>query len=353
MALRVLRGWMALGALRGLMGALIINYNKMKLFRISLSLFVVCAVFFSSCIAEGEHYCPEERSLHLFFQYYENEQDNRDPVDVFVDNVDVVDIFVFDVTGQLAIPPMRRTIEQLQSARNFRGTRTTRPGVELVGLQPGHKYRVVAWGNTRSERQPFNQEATVDNAYYATNPQGGTPLHFGPGSLTENPTEAFWITMPATQTAESEVLEFSRAHTTLQIFVVGADFVPGVEVTDIARGISFDNEHLSGSRISFNELATQQGYTPEQNSRPAQITTFYTPIFNYDTDKNIVIRNSGNVLDNGAFSLSDALDGHGVVLNDTNFPEMIVPIIIEVGDNVVVNVIIPGWIVDPRPPVLW
>ena len=324
----------------------------MKLFRINLGLLVFCAVFFSACIAEGEHYCPE-RSFHLFFEYLDNEKDDRSPIAMFNEHIDRVDLFLFDDAGNY-VASIQRTNEQLQAVKNFRGTRTTRPGVELTGLQPGQRYRVVAWGNRHPARQPFNNTgAGVDNAYYETNPQGGTPLHFGPGSLMEDDTQAFWITMPATLTAEYEVLAFSRAHTTLEIFVVGADFVPGVQVTDVVRGISFDNEHLLGARISFNDLATQTGYTPEQNPRSAQITTFYTPLFDYDTDKNIVIRNGENVLNNGTFSLSDALDAHGVELNNTNFPEMVVPIIIEVGDGAVVNVIIPGWITNPRPPILW
>ena len=343
-------GLMALGALRGLMGALIINYNKMKLFRISLSLLVACAVFFSSCIAEGEHYCPTG-AFHLFFQYYENEEDNRGPVAVFLENVDVVDVFVFDEDGQLAIPVIRRTTEQLQSARSFRGTRTTRPGVTLTGLQPGQRYRIVAWGNTSPYREPFNAEVGVDNAFYATNPQGGTPLHFGPGSLIENPTEAFWITSPTTMTEEYDVLEFSRAHTTLQVFVVGADFVPNVEVTDIASGVDFDNELLSG-RISFHDQATVQTTTSglEATPRVAQKTSFYTPLFDYDTDKYIMIRNGATTLVNGEINLSDALNRYNVELNNTNFPEMIVPIIIVVGDDVVVEVIIPGWVWVPTPP---
>ena len=321
----------------------------MKLFRISLiSLLVVCASFFSSCIAEGEHYCPTG-AFHLFFQYYENE--GEDPVAVFIENVDVVDIFVFNENGELAIPPLRRTMEQLQSTRSFRGTRTTRPGVTITGLEPGQQYRIVAWGNTSPVREPFTTVAGVDNAFYATNPQGGTPLHFGPGSLVDNPTQSFWITSPATMAEEYDVLEFSRAHTTLQVFVVGAPFVPGVEITDVASGIDFDNELLSG-RISFHNQATvQTTVILRGEERAARKTSFYTPLFDYDTDKYIVIRNAaGAILDDGEINLSDALDEFGVELNDTNFPQMIVPVIVVVGDEVVIDVVIPGWVIDPVDP---
>ena len=367
MALRGLRGlralmWglRALMALRGRMGASIINYNKMKLFRISLiSLLVVCTAFFSSCIAEGEHYCPVG-GFHLFFEYLENEEDSRDPATVFNAHIDVVDVFIFDDATGAYVTSYRRTREQLQMARSFGGTRTTRLGIDLSdsGLEPGNTYRIVAWGNTHAQRAPWNQQGGVDNAlnatYYGRLPDGsvGNPLHFGPGSMIEDATQAFTITIPTSIREEYAVLEFSRAHTTVEVFVVGADFVPGVEITDVASGINFNNEHLPGARLSFNDTATRTGFTPEANPRLALISTFHTPLFDYDTDKYIVISDAGTPLVNGAINLSDELAGTALELRDTNFARMVVPVIVVVVDDVVVEVIIPVWIQEPWEPEL-
>ena len=323
----------------------------MKLFRISLLL--VCVVLLSSCISErGDRDCYGQ--FTLYFEYHNEE--NPNPVATFLQHVDYVDVFVFDQTGTLAY--YRPNIDQanMQPVARRGGTRSGAPGISLpVGsgigqLSPGGVYRVVVWGNADRQRNSFQSEGLLNSAHIGTAPDGGTPLHFGPGSLKAENTLPFEITIPRIDYDGSATIEFSRAHIELQVIVIGAEFVPGIEVTDVASGIDFHNELLSG-RTSFQSLASTPVHIMwEGVQRPAQKTSFYTPLFNEDTDKEIVVRNGGATLVNGQISLSDALDDHNVVLDDTNVPYMVVPIVIVVGEDAVIDVVILGWERNPVGP---
>ena len=328
---------------------LIINYQlsiiQMKLFRISLFLF--CAMLLSSCIAEwGDRQCQGQ--FTLFFEY---KGGHGDPVALFNENIDVVDLFIFDASGNQV---MYRTLpaHALRSGVNSRGTRSTpRPGIELTeaaGFTPGEEYRVVVWGNAQRARQPFEQDEHVNTARIPTASDGGTPLHFGPGRLIEHnpyPT-GFWFTFPDTVEDEYDIIRFSRAHVEIKVYVVGTGgAVPGVGVTNVRDGINFSKENSTG-RIQFNSQATAtENVTIDGITHTAQVTSFYTPLFDENTDKSVLVSLGGNLLDNGNIILRDHIARYDIEFENTNNPEMVVPVLVEVDPdlNIVVSVSILGW----------
>lgn len=337
----------------------------MKLFRISLLLF--CAILFSSCIAEwGDRKCQGD--FTLFFEY--RAFGNHNSVALFNDHVNQVTLFVFNEQGEQVHYQFIQE-HQLRSGVSSRGTRAVdSPGVRLStttgdGFIPGNKYRVVAWGNANPARDEFYAER-IDNARIGT-PDGGTPLHFGPGMTrveAQSPEQhEFWFTFPETVENEYEIIPFSRAHIEIQVFVVGASETPRVDLDGVADGISFDKE-VTGGRVSFGRLANINRYTPEANPRAAQFVSYYVPLFTETTDKMLEISNTAGVLQNGEISISDVIAGINHIngslnpiinLADTNNPVQIVPIVLEVeqgpeGDDIIVSIWVPGWVRRPVTP---
>ena len=344
----------------------------MKLFRISL--LVVCVVFLSSCIAEwGDRDCYG--GFRLYFEYKPTTA-TTNTVATFLDHVHYVDVFVFDQDGALAF--YRPALNQAAMTRTTRGgTRSSNPGIDLpVGsrageLSPGGRYRVVVWGNADRQRNSFDNPSQLNAARIGTAPDGGTPLHFGPGSLRANPTQAFWINIPESDYDDSATIEFSRAHVEIQVFVVGASETPTVDLNGVFDGINFNNQTGTG-RIPFGRLADTNRNTPEQNPRLAEFVSFYVPLFEEnDPVKALEISNSNGTLPGGNINLRDIFAGNpppnvnqnlGTApfsLADTNVPEERVQIVIDVvqdpvtGDDKVVNIWVPGWISRPTDPDLW
>ena len=327
----------------------------MKLFRISLLLF--CVVFFSSCIAEwGPRDCYGK--FTLYFEYHN--EGNPNPVATFLNTVHFVDVFVFDQAGELVY--YRPAIDQANMRTTRGGTRMGNPGIDLpVGsrageLAPGGRYRVVAWGNADRQRNSFGNPTQLNAARIGTAPDGGTPLHFGPGSLRAESTQAFWIDIPQTTDEDYAVIEFSRAHIEIQVFVVGTGEAPTVELDEVAEGINFNNEVIRNQRLAFESIADTPRNTPEAFPRSARFTSFYTPLFEENTDKSLVLSNSNGVLGNGEISIADVIAGvnhiNGTLnpiinLRDTNNPVQQVQIVLEVIDNIIVDIWVPGWIQEP------
>ena len=337
----------------------------MKLFRINLLLF--CTVLFSSCISEwGDRNC--QGGFTLYFEYKASENSNPNSVSTFLQNVHYVDVFVFDVSGGLVY--YRSQVSQAHMTRMSGGTRSTRPGIDLpigtgIGqLTPGSDYRVVVWGNANRQRQAFNQNS-IDDARIGIAPDGGTPLHFAPGVLRNDPRPAnereFWITIPNTVEDDYAVMGFSRAHVEVQVFVVGASETPTVGIDEVRDGFNFEKEKSAG-RISFSDLADETRLTPEVTQREAGFVSFYAPLFWEDTDKLLQLSNSSGALVNGSdISLSDILNGNPLpginpnripvptTLADTYVANEVVQIVFEIeqdprtGYDVVVGVWLPGW----------
>ena len=340
----------------------------MKLFRISL--LVVCAVLLSSCIAEwGDRSCR----FTLFFEY-KPENATTNTVGTFLTHVHLVDVFVFDEAGTLVYS--RQAIDQAAMRTAREGTRSIRPGIDLpVGhgagyLTPGSTYRVVTWGNADRQRNSFGNPTQVNNARIGTAPDGGTPLHFGPGTLRGETAEEFLITIP-TDRDDYAVIEFSRAHVEIQVYVVGASETPTVELEGVFDGMNFNKETGTG-RISFDRLADTNRQTPEQNPRQANFVSFYVPLFDEEDEYKVLeISANGTTFINGNIDLRDVFAGNlppnvnqnlGTApfsLADTNVPVAQVRIVIDVvrdpvtGDEKVVNIWVPGWIPRPTDPDLW
>ena len=297
---------------------------------------------------------------------------NPNPIATFNTHVHTVDVFVFDEAGDLAYYRPQIGRESMVVARG--GTRSTRPGIDLpVGgaLTPGGRYRVVVWGNADHDRQAFDQNQ-VNNARVRTAPDGGTPLHYGPGTLRGSAADSFWITMPDTVEDSDTTIVFTRAHIEIEVFVAGASDVPRVDLNGVADGISF-NKVVSSTPMRFStppdEMET--GLTPSvpgREQRQAFVTSFYAPVFYANTGKTLEIRNStGALLPNGNIRISDVIAGitpsninvgipARLELANTNVPVERIQIVLEVeqdpqtGDDIVVGVWLPGWIptqVDP------
>ena len=336
----------------------------MKLFRISLLLF--CVMFFSSCIAErGDRDCYGR--FTLYFEYKPTAA-NPNTVATFLQHVHMVDVFVFDQAGTLAY--YRPSVNQADMRPTRGGTRSGNPGIDLpVGsgagqLSPGGRYRVVVWGNADRQRNSFGNPTQLNAARIGTAPDGGTPLHFGPGSLRAESTEAFWIDIPQVTDEHYAVMEFSRAHIEIQVFVVGAAQTPTVNLNGVFDGINFDNE-VSTSRIPFNQLADTNRPTPTvpgREARQAAFASFYVPLFEEtDHGKLLVIENSNGVLENGIIRLSDIIAGTTpdninvgrparIRLADTNVPVENVQIVLEVDNEIIVGIWLPGWIHNATDP---
>ena len=342
----------------------------MKKNRISLLLFSA-TLFLFSCVSEwGDRDC--QGLFTLYFDYkvegqVEGEAEGN-PV-TFLQHVRYVDVFLFDERGNLAYyRPQIRQADMLRSTRA--GTRASaRPGIDLpVGsrLTPGGNYRVVVWGNADRQRQAFNQNA-INNASIQTALDGGTPLHFGPGALRNDPRPGadreLWITIPNTLDDDYAIVSMTRAHVVVQVFVVNASETPTIGLDNVHGGMYFEKTPTAG-RISFSDLADERRATPELNPRQADFTSFYAPLFWENTDKLLQISNSGGALVNGSdISLSAIITGNppaninrdmiprpNTLLN-TYRPREVVQVVFEIeqqgtGDDmrdVVVNVWMPGW----------
>ena len=340
----------------------------MKLFRISL--LVVCAAFLSSCIAEwGDRDCYG--GFRLYFEY-KPETPATNTVATFLTHVHYVDVFVFDQDGALVY--YRPTLNQAAMTRTTTrsGTRSSNPGIDLpIGsragqLSPGGRYRVVTWGNADRQRNSFDSPSQLNAARIGTAPDGGTPLHFGPGSLRAENTQAFWIDIPEADYDDSATIEFSRAHIEIQVFVVGASETPTVDLNGVFDGINFTNQTGTG-RIPFGRLADTNRHTPESHPRLAEFASFYVPLFEEnDPHKELGISNS-NGLDFDIM-LRDVIAGNlppnvnqnvitrPTTLADTNIPVERVQIVIDVeedpetGYDIVVSIWMPGWVHVPVTP---
>jgi len=344
-----------------------INY-KMKLFRISLLVFSV--VLFSSCVGEWmERDCQGD--FTLYFEYHN--MGNNNPVATFLTNVHTVDVFVYNEAGSLVYH--RPSIGQaaMQSSRG--GTRSTRPGIDLpIGpganeLSPGNRYRVVAWGNVDrgAGRNSFDNQNQVNSARILTATDFGTPLHFGPGTLREANSSEFWITINDTQNDEYAVMQFSRAHVEIQVFVVGASEPPTVDLDNIAAGIDF-NKVVNPNTIQFRRQVQEWLPTPEPITRQAQFVNFFVPLFEENTNKVLEISNSSGPLLNGSIRIEDILRAnlpHNINQNystsprdlaNTNVAVERVRIVLDVtedpatGYDKIVNVWIEGWINEHHNP---
>ena len=333
----------------------------MKLFRISLLL--VCAVLLSSCIAErGDRDCYGK--FTLYFEYHN--EGNPNPVATFLHTVHMVDVFVFDQAGTLAY--YRPSVNQANMRTTRGGTRSGNPGIDLpIGsgagqLLPGGTYRVVVWGNADRQRNIFGNPTQLNAARIGTAPDGGTPLHFGPGSLRTQNTQAFWITIPESTNEDYAVMEFSRAHVEIQVFVVGASETPTVDLAGVFDGINFNNQTMGSGRIPFGRLADTNRQTPELQPRQAEFANFYVPLFEeLDPFKSLEISNSNGTLLNGNIMLRDVIAGNlpanvnqNVVtrptyLADTNVPVEQLQIVLDVeqdpvtGYDMIVSIWLPGW----------
>ena len=333
----------------------------MKLFRISLLLF--CVVLFSSCVAEwGPRDCDSRFTLLFEYSFLDE--------NVFDDNIHVVDVFIFDTNGNLVQYHTRRR-DQLSNLPRGGGARstTTYPGMVLT-LDEGD-YRVVVWANADRARVPFGALSVgshINNARIGhAHPTGGTPLHYGPATLRDGQADEFMISVPDWQNRnEYAIIPFSRAHIEIQVFVVDASEHPTIDVTDVTPFFDFDRERdYTGGRTSFRNIANTFRQTPGDRPRQARFVSFYVPLFDEDTDKSLVISNTGGVLQNGVISISNFLAGIGIDgvqnpknitnLADTDNPEMVIPIIIEIApdsddNDVIVSITGAHWIpVDVTP----
>ena len=338
----------------------------MKLFRITLLLFGI-ALFSASCINERDwEWCETQGRFALFFEYHHT--GNPDPIGTFLQHVDFVDVFVYDEAGNLAYH--RPSISQAQMVVTRAGVRSTRPGIDLpIGsganqLRPGGTYRVVAWGNVDrgAGRNNFESTNQVNEARIATSYD--TPLHFGPGAARGAGATDFMITIPDTDVDAERTIQFTRAHTDIQIFIVNASDTPTVGLDNVAAGIAFNKVNVAGT-TEFSRVADRIRPTPEVLSRNAEFTNFYVPLFPATTPKTLEISNSNGL--NANLSLSDIIAGiippnvnQNVVtdvtsLVPTNLPVERIQIVLEIeqdpdGDDILVGIWVPGWVrvgVDP------
>ena len=277
----------------------------------------------------------------LYFEYHNT--GNPNPVATFLTNILTIDLFVYNEAGSLVYHRPSISHAQMQHPRG--GTRSGRPGIDLpIGngdneLTPGNRYRVVAWGN--AVRNSFDNQNQVNNARIRTATDFGTPLHFAPGRLRGSSAEGFWITINDTQADEYAVMQFSRAHVEIGVYVVGVWGPPTVDLNNVAAGIDF-NKVVNTNTIQFRRLVLEWRLTPEPIRRDAQFVNFFVPLFEENTDKTIVIRNSnGNILQNGNIRLRDVISGNlpgnvnrnvipRIRLADTNVPVERVQIVFEI-----------------------
>lgn len=338
--------------------------------RFCISLLLVCTLWLTSCIAEwGPRDCAG--TFTIYFEYLDGT--DEDPLALFSYHITGVDLFFYDEQDRFV---MRTTLTRQQLQNGVVGNRRRpdgmpRPGIILTGqhFNPGDRYRVVAWANAyRSDRKDFfNYTGHINQARIGLidGANTGVAKHFAPGTLFPEMPQPFEFIFPDWLEDEERIMRFSRANIEIRVGIRGASDDVAIDITGVHSRMDFNKQvDEAAGTIQFRQIAsrsTERSATTRNTGNLDDVvwTSFFVPVFEYDTGKEIALSMGGSVITNGNIVLSEFIEDFDVELLDTYVPEMVIPILIDLEEDVepgvdrVVNIQVLRWEPTPVPPILW
>ncbi len=265
--------------------------GKNKVLRTALLL--LSAVSLAGCFKQDYSICPPERNVRLDFRLVGEEN--------FTRHVTSVDAYIYDAEGTY-----------LRTERLEEHHLGEHEGMYLT-LDPGD-YRMVFWANLNGNTSVTGHEGDsgeVGHADHRHNDDGvltvnGDQLWYGPSTPPTRatggtPQEHYALTIPE-EGEYSDVIHFTHAHRSLEIYVKGLSDMPTVDIEGLPAGL----QHKGMEVLTETVIASHKTSPVEKDGTGYAATTFDTFYFKDIEGIEIVIRNDAEA-ELYRMSLADAI----------------------------------------------
>ncbi len=251
--------------------------EKIKVLRTALLLFSVVSL--TGCFKQDYSICPPERNVRLDFRLIGEEN--------FTQHVTSVDAYIYDAAGTY-----------LRTERIEEHHLGEHEGMYLT-LDPGD-YRMVFWANLNGNTSVTGHEGDsgeVGHADHRHNDEGvltvnGDQLWYGPSTpptraTRGTPQEHYALSVPE-EGEHSDVIHFTHAHRSLEIYVKGLADQPTVDV----EGLPVCMEH-QGMETKEGTVNASHETSPVEKDGVGYAATVFDTLYFEDMDGIvIVIRNA-------------------------------------------------------------